>query len=70
MQIINLTVKGMHCRSCEMLIEQDLIETGAVNSVTANNKTEIVKIEFDETKISIDQMSKIINALGFEAQNS
>lgn len=55
MKKIELQVKGMHCKSCEMLIKEALEEVKGVNkvdiSVDIPAKTGVASIEYDESKI-------------------
>ncbi|MEI6238203.1 MAG: sulfite exporter TauE/SafE family protein [bacterium] len=47
-----LDVKGMHCRSCEIILEKNIGEIRGVNNVKANSKRGIVEIE-TERKLEI-----------------
>ncbi|MCX6716833.1 MAG: sulfite exporter TauE/SafE family protein [Candidatus Taylorbacteria bacterium] len=47
-----LDVKGMHCRSCEMILEKNIGEIKGVNNVKANSKRGTVEIE-TEKKLEI-----------------
>ncbi|MEK7635271.1 MAG: heavy metal translocating P-type ATPase [Patescibacteria group bacterium] len=58
-------VKGMHCASCAFIIDKTLEETEGVNSADANYGTEKVKISFDEKKISLENISKKIEQVGY-----
>ena len=48
---INLKIKGMHCKSCAMLIEDALEDLGVKSKVDSDKHTAI--IDFDENKIEI-----------------
>lgn len=65
MKEINIKTKGMHCRSCELLVEQDLKGISAVSNVKADWKQQTVHVVFDETKTDIDQIGQRIQKLGF-----
>ena len=58
-------IKGMHCASCSSLIEMTLKKISGVVSVEANYATETAKISFDESKISLEELSKKIEPLGY-----
>jgi sulfite exporter TauE/SafE/copper chaperone CopZ len=45
---ITLDIKGMHCRSCEILLEDNIGEVGGVKKVRTNYKKGIAEIEYDE----------------------
>jgi len=58
-------IKGMHCASCGAIIEKTFKKTEGVNSASANYGNEIVKISFDENKITPEDLSKKIEPLGY-----
>jgi copper chaperone CopZ len=52
-------VEGMHCASCEILIEKKLLEIKNVKSVNASvNKGEVV-IEYESDRPNPERLSKI-----------
>jgi Cu2+-exporting ATPase/Cu+-exporting ATPase len=65
--MINKTykIKGMHCASCAGIIDRTFKKTEGVSSVEVNYGTETTKVEFDETKIKPEQLSKKIEPLGY-----
>jgi copper ion binding protein len=63
-----LTVKNMHCTSCEKLIESTVSEIKGVKSIKASYAKETVDVEFDPSKTSLDAITKAINKLGYEAK--
>lgn len=67
-----LKVKGMHCASCSAIITKKVSKLSGVNSVNVNFATEKAELNFDEEKISINDMNKEIETLGytFEESNS
>lgn len=58
-------IKGMHCASCAGMIEKTFKKTEGVESAEANYGTETVKISYDESKISPENLSKKIEPLGY-----
>jgi copper chaperone CopZ len=56
---IKLKITGMHCPSCEMLIT-DILEDEGVKVLTISAKSEVLEIEFDETKIKLDKITEIL----------
>lgn len=53
------SVKGMHCASCEILIEKKLLELEGIKSVEASvNKGEVL-IEYEGEKPTIEKLNKI-----------
>jgi Cu2+-exporting ATPase/Cu+-exporting ATPase len=67
-----LKVKGMHCASCSAIITKKVSKLSGVNSVNVNFATEKAELNFDEEKISINDVNKEIETLGytFEENNS
>jgi copper chaperone CopZ len=63
---IKLNVKGMHCKSCEMLIQDSLKETNGIKSVKLDYKKGIAAIEFDEKIVNESAITKIIIKEGYE----
>jgi copper chaperone CopZ len=59
-------VKGMHCKSCEILIKDSLEEAGGVRDVVASHAKGFVKVDFDESKISQEKLMLIIRNEGYE----
>ena len=59
-----IKVTGMHCNSCEFLITDALEEIGVQS--TANHKTNIVKVKYDDKKVSIDSIKKVIVKAGYK----
>ena len=58
---IKLKVKGMHCKSCEMLITDVLEEAGAKNVVISHKTGELSL----ESNISSDKIKKLIEKEGY-----
>lgn len=60
---IRLTVKGMHCKSCKMLIEEELEDIGAQNihvTVDEAKQTGVVMCEHEDK----DAVVSAITSLG------
>lgn len=57
-----LNIKGMHCHSCEFLIGEALEDIGVKSSINSKKGTAIV--QFDDSKISLDQIKKAISDEG------
>ena len=66
MKKITLQVKGMHCKSCSILIE-DALEDLVVKSKVDNNKGTAI-IEFDENKTNEEAIKKAIKAEGYKVE--
>ncbi len=58
-------IKGMHCKSCEMLIEDILTEEG-VDVLAIDHKQGFVDVNFDDKKITSEKIVSLIKAEGYE----
>ena len=65
MKKTELKVKGMHCRSCEMLVKDELEESFGVKNVEANHKAGYVKFESDND-VDITKIKSKIKEIGYE----
>ncbi len=63
---LKLNVKGMHCKSCEELIKEDLQDINVKADV--NHKTGIVNVEFDEKIVQLNKIKEIIKKLGYKVE--
>ncbi|MDP2718164.1 MAG: heavy metal-associated domain-containing protein [Candidatus Micrarchaeota archaeon] len=59
-----LNVKGMHCKSCELLLSEDLSAISGVSNVSANHQTG--KVAFDGPVSSIEPAKAAIRTLGYQ----
>ncbi len=59
-----LTVKGMHCKSCETLINDALEEIKGVQRASADNKKGEVVVTHENA--SMDEVKKAIQKLGYK----
>ncbi|OHA17730.1 MAG: copper-translocating P-type ATPase [Candidatus Taylorbacteria bacterium RIFCSPHIGHO2_01_FULL_46_22b] len=58
-------IKGMHCASCAGIIEKTFKKTEGVHSAEVNYGTEKAKVAFDESKTSVQELSRKIEPLGY-----
>jgi len=65
MKKIKLTVSGMHCPSCEMLIKDNLEENNAVKNAEVSHEKGTVIANYDEKKIDEDTIKNIIRSEGY-----
>lgn len=59
-------VKGIHCSSCEVLIEKTLIELPEIKAVKANNGSGEVTIEHEGERPSVEALNKLFKKLNYE----
>jgi len=61
----NIMIKGIHCRSCEMLIKDELADLG-VKDCRIDPKSGKAAIAFDESKLSMAVIRNAIKNMGYE----
>jgi copper chaperone CopZ len=62
---IDLKIKGMHCKSCETLIKDELIESGA-KDCKIDHKSGKATVTFDESYLNLNTIKSIIKKEGYE----
>ena len=60
-----LKVAGMSCTSCAAAIEKKLGKTEGVEKATINFATEKLHLAFDESAISLEEIGRIVEKLGY-----
>lgn len=60
-----LQVQGMHCASCASIITKKLSALPHVHSVSVNYGNEKANVDFNEEKISLNEMNQEIGKLGY-----
>ena len=63
-----LAVKGMTCASCAARIEKVLSPREGIKAVAVNLAAETMEIEWDDAKLSLDDISGQVKGLGFELE--
>lgn len=66
MSKMEFDVKGMHCKGCELGLEEKLEELNFIDSAKADFKKGKVKIKYDESNFDIKEVCKAAKSLGFE----
>lgn len=69
-QKITIPVNGMHCASCASTIQKTIKKTKGVIDCEVNYGNEKTKIEFDSSKITLEELSKKIEPFGYSLQTS
>ena len=64
---ITLSILGMHCSSCEMLIGSELEDIAGVEHFAISQPNESGSVTFDETRTSINAILAAVKAAGYEA---
>ncbi len=60
-----IKTKGMHCPSCEKIIEKAALSIEGVKEVKSNFTNETTIIEFDESKTNLDTIKHTISEKGY-----
>ncbi|MBI2451133.1 MAG: heavy-metal-associated domain-containing protein [Parcubacteria group bacterium] len=62
------TIEGMHCGACAAGIELILSNTEGIKSVKADYEGKKAEVEYDEAKLSADDVINAIADAGFGAK--
>ena len=62
-----LKIEGMHCGACATGIQMLLTTTDGVQSASVSYNAKDGEVEFDETKVKLDDLLKSIKELGYTA---
>lgn len=65
MQKIIVPISGMHCRSCEMLVEEKLSEISKIKKIEVNCKRGEATIHYDSQKPSMAEIERAIREAGY-----
>lgn len=63
MKIVTLEVGGIHCKSCEMLIEDSLKDIGVEKIFFEKNR---IKVFFEESNVKLQQIKEAIRNEGYK----
>ena len=70
MEEITLKIKGMSCAMCVKSIESAVESLDGVDEVKVNLATESAFLRFNPTKVSLDEIVKLIEDLGYKVGSS
>ncbi len=57
-------IVGMHCASCKSLIEHVVSDVEGVANVMVNFAAEKMSVEYDENKVTVDNLKKAVSSAG------
>lgn len=63
-------IDGMHCTSCALSIDMVLEDLEGVKSSKTSYAKQITEVEFDEEKVSLVEIGKVIEKLGYQIKAS
>lgn len=61
-------VLDMHCPNCAMHLEGLEDELPGVKCINASYKKQIMEVEFDELKVTLEQIIAAANAIGYHPE--
>ena len=64
-----LRVPAIHCRGCVKTITGTLEALPSVKVAAADTETKLVRVQFDESAVSIDQIREALDEVGFSADD-
>jgi len=64
---IQFSIEGMHCGSCAAGIQMVLENTEGVSDSSATYEEKKGEVEFDEEKVTWEELNKMITDLGYTA---
>ncbi|MDD5361975.1 MAG: heavy-metal-associated domain-containing protein [Ignavibacteria bacterium] len=67
---VEFNCPGMHCSGCEETIADEVKKIDGIKTVSADSKTKVVKVSYDAGKTSKENISKTINAAGYDTELS
>ena len=62
---IELMIDGMHCGSCGLLVDETLEELDGVTHCTTDVRRGRAQLAFDPGRITVDDITTAITALGY-----
>jgi sulfite exporter TauE/SafE/copper chaperone CopZ len=62
---IKIKTKGMHCQSCEDLIERAVSKINGIEGIKADYETETVEVSFDQDQTNMEEIFKAIEEKGY-----
>ncbi len=62
---LTFRAEGMHCTSCEKVLELALSKLPGVEKVRSNYASQVVQVTFDPEKISLPRIFEVVDAKGY-----
>jgi copper chaperone len=66
LETLTLDVKGMTCGHCKMAVNGALTQLDGVQKVVVDLQTGKVNVEFDSSKVSLEQMKEAVEEQGYD----
>jgi len=68
LKTINIQIKGIHCKSCKVLIETEVDVLEGVKDINVNYQNGECQIEFNDSKISQKKIFEVIEKLNYKVE--
>jgi len=65
---ITFRVPDMECPNCAMHLEGLEDELPGINRITASYKKQVMEVEFDEKKLTVEQIIAAVIAIGYHPE--
>ena len=66
-QETTLKVPAIHCDACVNTITRTLTALPSVQIAEADTDTKLVRVQYDESAVSVDQIREALDEVGFSA---
>lgn len=67
MEKTTMKLKGMHCRSCDMLVK-DILEDMGCDDIDVTHKTGDIAFAYDKEKTDLDKIKKELKKEGYDSE--
>ena len=67
-QETTLKVPAIHCEGCVNTVTRTLQALPTVEITQADHATKLVRVQFDESAVSVDQIREALDEIGFSAE--
>lgn len=68
MKTVKLSIKGMHCMSCENLIKMEVGDLKGVKGVQVSREASNGSVEVEEGGATAQEIASKINEIGYQAE--
>ncbi len=68
-QETTLKIPAIHCDACVRTITGTMEALPSVEVTQADTETKLVRIQFDESAVSVDQIREALDEVGFSADD-
>ncbi len=66
----NISIAGMHCKSCEVMTEKKLLHVPGIKKVNVNHKTGIAHISHEDEQLDMKAVEKAVKSAGYSLGRS